>query len=445
MHFTHPATGATLMALLAKGAMQEYKKTFANEEDAKLGAIAEGKVDAVIAGRTALLALPFAYVVLRDRATLVHGYIGAGKMLVEGTGKVISDYKASVEPAAKAAGQAIIDAASGKNATYTPSAITGATDATRRELEGLPPKVRAIGGEVKTAVTDTQTAATSGWGAIPDGATKALSEMDVNIQKQLAATSTEIMKSLSSMSVNSADVMVLMAGLVSDAWAGAFLQVANSLSGIADIGNVYMGDFQKIIQDGATRMSSTMTSSMMNMNLLVTVAWIMVASAIRTGVDNSVAATGGLAGRLLVQFSAYSNLLYGAGNTIMYGFERGLRSRMGEIEQMLRDFTNRLPSWKGPIEKDRKLFEPIGNVIMQSLINGFKIGAKDVKSYLNGFTDDIAGMSLGNVTSSLAAATSDTSTVAPNQGVTVNQTVYYPQAEPTSRTVNRGLQLAAAL
>lgn len=112
-------------------------------------------------------------------------------------------------------------------------------------------------------------------------------------------------------------------------------------------------------------------------------------------------------GKIKGVFSGIGGWLVDAGERLIGGLIRGIKNAIPGLSGVLDWVTGMIPDWKGPPEKDRKLLEPTGEMIMQGLGRGLKTGAQDVRS------------DLGQVTASLPAAASTSNTTAMG-GVTIN-------------------------
>jgi phage-related protein len=93
-----------------------------------------------------------------------------------------------------------------------------------------------------------------------------------------------------------------------------------------------------------------------------------------------------LKNRVIAFFYGAGSWLTDAGHKIISGLVNGIRSAIPTISGILGTITRLIPSWKGPLEKDKMLLFKNGQVIMGSLVNGLQDGFTDVQSTLNGMT-----------------------------------------------------------
>lgn len=104
----------------------------------------------------------------------------------------------------------------------------------------------------------------------------------------------------------------------------------------------------------------------------------------------------GIPGRITSAVGNLGTLLYRAGQDLIGGLVDGIRSMFGWLESNLDWVTERIPDWKGPPEKDRRLLEPAGQSIMQGLIRGIGSQIPALRSELGGVTDLVAATPLAS-------------------------------------------------
>ncbi len=131
----------------------------------------------------------------------------------------------------------------------------------------------------------------------------------------------------------------------------------------------------------------------------VSEVWNGIRTAVTNGVNTVMGFVNGIKGKILGVFSGAKDWLYNAGKAIIDGLLRAIQNGFNKVKEKLKSLTNMLPSWKGPLDKDKVLLKPAGEAIMGSLVTGFDSGTPLVKKSLNGLTDDIglAGGSLAAV------------------------------------------------
>jgi hypothetical protein len=87
--------------------------------------------------------------------------------------------------------------------------------------------------------------------------------------------------------------------------------------------------------------------------------------------------------------------LYNAGRQVISGFISGIQSMIGNIRSSLSQITSMIPRIKGPPERDRRLLEPSGRLIMAGLMSGIAAGRRPLERQLAGITRGIAGAAVG--------------------------------------------------
>lgn len=100
---------------------------------------------------------------------------------------------------------------------------------------------------------------------------------------------------------------------------------------------------------------------------------------------------GGIAGKIGRAIGSLGSTLWGAGRSVIQGFVNGLQSLWNTVQSWFNKLTDKIPSWKGPEKRDRKLLTKAGALIMGGLVRGLDGGRKGVRKTLAGVTDMIAG------------------------------------------------------
>ncbi|NQW90283.1 hypothetical protein HQQ88_08245 [Curtobacterium sp. VKM Ac-2861] len=100
---------------------------------------------------------------------------------------------------------------------------------------------------------------------------------------------------------------------------------------------------------------------------------------------------GGLAGSISRGVGNLGRTLWGAGKSVIQGFLDGLQSLWNTVQSWFNKLTDKIPSWKGPEKRDRKLLTRAGSLIMGGLVKGLDGGRAGVRKTLAGVTDMIQG------------------------------------------------------
>ena len=87
-----------------------------------------------------------------------------------------------------------------------------------------------------------------------------------------------------------------------------------------------------------------------------------------------------------------SGLLWGAGESVISGFVNALNYEKWRIQQTLGDITNLLPSWKGPLDLDKRILTPNGEAVMSGFVKGIERSRGLVRDALGGITSDLPDM-----------------------------------------------------
>lgn len=99
---------------------------------------------------------------------------------------------------------------------------------------------------------------------------------------------------------------------------------------------------------------------------------------------------GGMPGRVKGFFVGAGDWLIDAGQKVIGGLISGIRSKLGDVKAELSSLTSKLPSWKGPPKRDRKILRGAGQLIMKGLVDGIGDGAAGVRAKLGSVTKTIA-------------------------------------------------------
>ncbi|WP_336214834.1 phage tail protein [Nonomuraea sp. LPB2021202275-12-8] len=154
-----------------------------------------------------------------------------------------------------------------------------------------------------------------------------------------------------------------------------------------------------------------------------------------------------LPGRIKSSVSNLGSIMLGIGKDIVNGAWQGIQSMASSFYNNVRSFfSNIVKNVKSTlgINSPSKVFAWIGRMLPAGMAKGITAGAGMVTSSLRKVSAMAASTAMPNlspgidVPNGLSGGSASARTV-------IHQTNYYPQAEPTSTSVNRGLQLAGAL
>lgn len=179
-----------------------------------------------------------------------------------------------------------------------------------------------------------------------------------------------------------------------------------------------------------------------NLGTLATQAFARMRSSASSGVNTVVSVVRSIPGRIRSALGNLGGLLYSAGRSVIQGLINGIRSMIGSVGSAMSSIASTIrsrlpfsPAKEGPLRTHPP--DKAGRTIARMIADGLATGEHLVARAASG----IAAATLPDIDGQLQ--TSPTRGRGGLGGLTVNN--YYPQAEPTSRTVNRTLQYAAAL
>ncbi|MEU8195229.1 hypothetical protein AB0C10_15760 [Microbispora amethystogenes] len=143
-----------------------------------------------------------------------------------------------------------------------------------------------------------------------------------------------------------------------------------------------------------------------------------------------------------------ADAMFDAGKNAGKGFLTGLKSQQKEIEKMMQTIARSLVN---TIKKELKMkspsrvFSEIGGFSMQGLALGLRDAAPAVMATATGIAGRLAQSFGGPLAVPKTANAGGPGTAQPGHSTKFEIHNYYPQAEPTSKSMNRGLQYAASV
>lgn len=103
---------------------------------------------------------------------------------------------------------------------------------------------------------------------------------------------------------------------------------------------------------------------------------------VSAGVKGAVRVVAGIPGALARSGGDWGGALFNAGSRVISGLISGIRSKLPDLHGVLSGVTSIIPSWKGPLDKDKGLLKPAGAAIMGGLIDEIKAQLPDLKRTL---------------------------------------------------------------
>lgn len=243
---------------------------------------------------------------------------------------------------------------------------------------------------------------------------------------------------------------------------------SNVWSAIKSIVTSYINAVKSVVSSVLNSIKSVVSNAWNGVKSTTSNAWNAIKTAVTSGVTNVINVIKGLPGKALSALSNIGSTLTGAGKKLIQGFIDGIKDMFGSVKDTLGGLTNALTSWKGPPEKDATLLKGAGQLIIGGFIDGLESEYGAARKSLGKFTNDIAGTKFNGLTmpsatgmtlnSSVSSGLSshvgagslvkDTPVTASDKGgdgPRIQVTNHFPQAEPTSVTVNKAQQFAAAM
>ncbi|WP_408895946.1 hypothetical protein ACJ5H2_13605 [Nocardioides sp. R1-1] len=111
----------------------------------------------------------------------------------------------------------------------------------------------------------------------------------------------------------------------------------------------------------------------------------------------------GLPGRILGALGDLGSILRDAGKKVLSGLIDGIKDKIGDLKGTLQGITNKLTSWKGPPQTDKKILRKNGRLIMGGLIDGITDGIPNLRKLLRDVTKDLGKKRLAKVEEAVRA------------------------------------------
>lgn len=117
-------------------------------------------------------------------------------------------------------------------------------------------------------------------------------------------------------------------------------------------------------------------------------AWQRFKDSVMGGINGALEFIGGLYDKIKGILGGID--LFAIGKSIIEGLINGIKSMFGVLTDAFNWITDKIPDWKGPPEKDKKLLIENGQLIMGGLIRGIQDGAAELQSMLNNVAPTIS-------------------------------------------------------
>lgn len=267
---------------------------------------------------------------------------------------------------------------------------------------------------ISGVVSSTWSAISSTVSSITSGMVGTVSGLWSNLQGTVSGIVSGIQGTVTSIWSNiSSTVSGLVSAMVS-AVIGFFSNLLSSVTSfLSNLLSTATSRFSSL-RSQATSLMSSMVSSILGFlsNLLSgaisTISSIV--SSITTGFNNArqgaVTAIQNLASDVLGALRGLVGSATGVareiGSAIIGGLTGAISDGFGSVKSTLGGLTDMIPDWKGPEERDRKLLEPAGEMIIEGLVRSMTSGAGDVRALLQSLTGDIGTGTLAGLATSPA-------------------------------------------
>lgn len=160
------------------------------------------------------------------------------------------------------------------------------------------------------------------------------------------------------------------------AWNFVKTIVTTYLDAVKAVISTYLSAYKAVIT-GAWNVLKTVTKA----------AWNAFKTIITTEINAAMKIVSAIKSKVTGALSGARTLLLNAGKAIIDGLIDGLETGVAKVEGLLKKITDKIPDWKGPKNRDKKLLSPTGKLIMASLVKGFEDGRDGIKKSLGEVTD----------------------------------------------------------
>lgn len=147
------------------------------------------------------------------------------------------------------------------------------------------------------------------------------------------------------------------------------------------------------IDSALSAISDWWNSTWSEISSFISNTWSDICSTVSDGVGNVINFIGEIPGKVMGFFNDAGSWLINAGRAILEGLWNGMKAIWDGITGWLSSLGGIIMSIKGPEDYDKKLLIPAGEWIMGGLDKGLKSGFEEVKSTLASATNEISGFS----------------------------------------------------
>lgn len=150
-----------------------------------------------------------------------------------------------------------------------------------------------------------------------------------------------------------------------------------------------MDNLKGLVRAGISGIKTMWSAGWNNVKSLAKNAMSSLRNAVSSGIDKVIDFHAKLPGRILNALGNLGGLLRDAGAAIIRGLLDGINSMVGKVLDKLRWLTDKIPEWKGPASKDRKLLYKVGQLIMRGLADGMGDSVDQIRDKAAWITEQI--------------------------------------------------------
>lgn len=147
---------------------------------------------------------------------------------------------------------------------------------------------------------------------------------------------------------------------IRNATAGPWNSVRNTVSSVINA-------VLSVVRSVARAIGSAIQGAWNGIRSLTSSIWGALSGIVSSKLGSVFNTVSGVVSRIRGIFAGAGSWLYNAGRNIISGLLNGIESLIGSVTNKLKSLTNMIPKVKGPPEKDKKLLQKNGQLIMQGL------------------------------------------------------------------------------
>lgn len=174
------------------------------------------------------------------------------------------------------------------------------------------------------------------------------------------------------------------------AWNAVKSAISTALNAVKNAVKTALGAVKTAVTTAWNAVKTATSTAWNALSGLVRTAFGFVKTAVSTGISNAIGLVKGIGGKIKSAVGNLGGILKGAGRAVVQGLIDGVTGMIGSLKDKFNSITNLIPSWKGPLSKDKNLLTPAGKAIINGLIKGIDKSIPALRSTLNGVSGVIA-------------------------------------------------------